>query len=91
MKLDVLDGFETIKVCVAYEINGVRVETLPEDLENVVPIYEELAGWESVVGCRKYDDLPATAKVYLAKLEEITQTKIGLISTSPDRNDTIIL
>ena len=91
MKLDVLDGFETIKVCVAYEINGVRVETLPEDLENVVPIYEELAGWESVVGCRKYDDLPDTAKVYLAKLEEITQTKIGLISTSPDRNDTIIL
>lgn len=91
MKLDVLDGFETIKVCVAYEIDGQRVETLPEDLENVTPIYEELEGWESVVGCRKFEDLPATAKAYIARLEELTQTKIGLISTSPDRNDTIIL
>ncbi len=91
MKLDVLDGFESIKVCVAYEINGKRVETLPEDLENVTPIYEELPGWESVVGCRQFDELPPTAKAYIARLEEITQTKIGLISTSPDRNDTILL
>lgn len=91
MKLDVLDGFSKIKICVAYEIEGKRVETLPEDLNNVTPIYEEMDGWESVVGCRKYDDLPQTAKAYLARLEEITGTKIGLISTSPDRNDTIIL
>ncbi|MBP6324406.1 MAG: adenylosuccinate synthase [Sulfurospirillum sp.] len=91
MKLDVLDGFESIKVCVAYEINGQRVETLPQDLDNVTPIYEELPGWDSVVGCRKFDDLPPTAKAYIARLEEITQTKVGLISTSPDRNDTIIL
>lgn len=91
MKLDVLDGFKTIKVCVAYEINGQRIETLPEDLEGVTPIYEELEGWESVVGCRKFEDLPPTAKAYIARLEELTQTKIGLISTSPDRNDTIIL
>ena len=91
MKLDVLDGFSKIKICVAYEINGKRVETLPEDLDNVTPIYEEMDGWESVVGCRNYDDLPSTAKAYIAKLEEITGTKVGLISTSPDRNDTIIL
>lgn len=91
MKLDVLDGFETIKVCVAYEINGKRVETLPEDLENITPIYEELSGWESVVGCRKFEDLPSSAKAYLKRLEVLTGTKIGLISTSPDRNDTIIL
>ncbi|MBV5278447.1 MAG: adenylosuccinate synthetase, partial [Campylobacteraceae bacterium] len=91
MKLDVLDGFPKIKICVAYEIEGKRVETLPEDLNNVTPIYEEMDGWDSVVGCRKYDDLPQTAKAYLARLEEITGTKIGLISTSPDRNDTIIL
>lgn len=91
MKLDVLDGFSKIKICVAYEIEGKRVETLPEDLNNVTPIYEEMEGWDSVVGCRKYDDLPQTAKAYLARLEEITGTKIGLISTSPDRNDTIIL
>lgn len=91
MKLDVLDGFPKIKICVAYEIDGKRVETLPEDLENVTPIYEEMEGWESVVGCRKFDDLPPTAKAYIARLEEITGTKVGLISTSPDRNDTIIL
>ena len=91
MKLDVLDGFESIKVCVAYEVNGQRVETLPQDLDNVTPIYEELPGWESVVGCRKFEDLPQTAKAYIARLEEITQTKVGLISTSPDRNDTILL
>ena len=91
MKLDVLDGFETIKVCVAYEVNGERVEMLPEDLDNLTPIYEEYPGWESVVGCRKFEDLPQQAKNYLKRLEELTGTKIGLISTSPDRNDTIIL
>ena len=91
MKLDVLDGFETIKVCVAYEVNGQRVETLPEDLDNVKPIYEELPGWESVVGRRKFEELPEAAKTYLKRLEVLTGTKIGLISTSPDRNDTIIL
>ncbi len=91
MKLDVLDGFEKIKICVAYEIEGKRVDTLPEDLETVTAIYEEMPGWQSVVGCRKYDDLPQNAKAYLARLEAITGTKIGLISTSPDRNDTIIL
>ncbi|QIR75555.1 adenylosuccinate synthase [Sulfurospirillum diekertiae] len=91
MKLDVLDGFETVKVCVAYEVNGQRVETLPQDLDNVKPIYEELPGWKSVVGCRKFEDLPEAAKTYLKRLEVLTGTKIGLISTSPDRNDTIIL
>lgn len=91
MKLDVLDGFAKIKICVAYEIDGKRVETLPENLDQAKPIYEEMDGWDSVVGCRKYDDLPATAKAYISRLEEITGTKVGLISTSPDRNDTIIL
>jgi len=91
MKLDVLDGFETIKVCVAYELDSQRIETLPQDLENVTPIYEELPGWESVVGCREFDALPPNAKAYLARLEALVGTKIGLVSTSPDRNDTIIL
>lgn len=90
MKLDVLDGFKTIKVCVAYKKEGKRIETLPEDLENVTPIYEELPGWESVVGCRSFEALPDTAKAYIKRLEELTQTKIRLISTSPDRNDTIL-
>ena len=91
MKLDVLDGFEKIKVCVAYEIDGKRTESMPEDLENIVPIYEELDGWDSVVGCRGFNSLPKEAKAYIKRLEEITGTRIGIISTSPDRNDTIIL
>ncbi|MDD3324461.1 MAG: adenylosuccinate synthase [Sulfurospirillaceae bacterium] len=91
MKLDVLDGFDTIKICVAYEIDGKRVETLPQDLNNIKPIYESMTGWDSVVGCRKYEDLPQSAKDYIRKLEEVTGTKVGIISTSPDRKDTILL
>ncbi len=90
MKLDVLDGFETIKVCVAYELNGEIIDYVPNDLENVKPIYEEIQGWESVVGCREFDKLPSEAKAYITKIEEVTKTKVGIISTSPEREDTII-
>jgi adenylosuccinate synthase len=91
MKLDVLDGFEKIKVCVAYEVDGKRVETMPSDLENITPIYEELPGWESVVGVREWDKLPKTAQAYIRYLEKVMGAKVGLISTSPDRNDTIFM
>ncbi len=91
MKLDVLDGFEKIKVCVAYEIDGKRTETFPGDLENIKPIYEELPGWESVVGARTWAELPPTAQSYIRRLEELMACKVGLISTSPDRNDTIFM
>lgn len=90
MKLDVLDGFETIKVCVAYELNGERIDYVPADLENVTPIYEEIKGWDSVVGCREFDALPIEAKDYINRIEELTKTKVGIISTSPEREDTII-
>ncbi len=90
MKLDVLDGFETIKICVAYELGGERIDYVPNDLENVKPIYEEIKGWESVVGCREFEKLPNEAKEYIAKIEEVTKTKVGIISTSPEREDTII-
>jgi len=90
MKLDVLDGFDKIKVCVAYEIDGKRVEEMPSFIEDVTPIYEELDGWDKVVGIREYDKLPENAKKYITRLEELTATAIGMISTSPDRNDTII-
>ena len=90
MKLDVLDGFSTIKVCVAYEINGERIDFVPENLDEVTPVYEEIAGWDSVVGCREYDALPDTAKAYIERIEELTKTKVGIISTSPEREDTII-
>jgi adenylosuccinate synthase len=91
MKLDVLDGFEEILVCVAYEVNGEQIDYMPLDLDNVTPIYKTFAGWDKTEGVRRFEDLPATAQTYLRALEEMTKTKIGMISTSPDRNDTILL
>lgn len=91
MKLDVLDGFAEVKMCVAYEYEGNEIDYMPSDIENVKPIYKTFAGWDKTEGVRTWDELPETAKTYLKFLEEITETKIGLISTSPDRNDTIIL
>ncbi len=91
MKLDVLDGFEEILVCVAYEINGEQIDYMPLDLDNVKPVYKIFEGWDKTEGVRHFEDLPQTAQTYLRALEEMTQTKIGIISTSPDRNDTILL
>ncbi len=91
MKLDVLDGFEKVKICVAYEIDGKRVDTLPQSLENITPIYEEFDGWSDSKGVSKYEELPANAKAYVDKIEELTGTKVGLISTGPQRDESIIL
>jgi len=90
MKLDVLDGFSKIKVCVAYEFNGQKIDYMPSNMEDVSAIYEEIDGWDSVVGIREYDDLPINAKKYIEKIEEITSVKVGIVSTSPERADTII-
>ena len=90
MKLDVLDGFDKIKVCVAYNYNGERIDYMPSNMDNVEAIYEEINGWDSVVGIRKYEDLPINAKKYIEKIEEITNVKVGIISTSPERDDTIL-
>ncbi|MEA1918423.1 MAG: adenylosuccinate synthase [Campylobacterota bacterium] len=91
MKLDVLDGFKEIKVCVAYELNGEAIDYLPSDLENVTPIYKTFKGWEKSEGARTFEELPVEAQDYVRMIEEITQTKVGMISTSPERNDTIIM
>ncbi|MDR1554483.1 MAG: adenylosuccinate synthase [Campylobacteraceae bacterium] len=91
MKLDVLDGFDKVKICIAYEREGKKYTTLPENLDDVKPIYEELDGWESVKGVRSYDELPDSAKKYIKRLEELTQTKVGVISTGAERGDTIVL
>ncbi|MCT7565248.1 adenylosuccinate synthase [Aliarcobacter butzleri] len=90
MKLDVLDGFSKIKVCVAYELDGERIDYMPSDMQNVKPIYEEIDGWDSVIGIQDFDKLPVNAKKYIEKIEEITSVKVGIISTSPERADTII-
>ena len=90
MKIDVLDGFPRIKICVAYDLNGERIDYMPSDLENVKPIYEEFDGWDKVEGIRDYDALPENAKRYIEKIEEVTSVKVGIVSTSPERADTII-
>lgn len=90
MKLDVLDGFDEVNVCVGYEVGGEVIDYMPLDLEQAKPVYRSFAGWEKTVGIREWDALPDTAKTYLLALEELTETKIGMVSTSPDRNDTII-
>ena len=94
-KLDVMDGMETVKICVAYELDGKEVTTPPvgaDRFEQCRPIFIELPGWsESTVGAKSYDDLPKNAKDYLRKVEELCETPIDIISTGPDREETIIL
>ena len=90
MKLDVLDGFEKIKICVSYELDGEIINYVPSSLDDVKPVYEEIDGWESVVGIRDYDSLPVNAKKYIEKIEEVTSVRVGIVSTSPERDDTII-
>jgi len=91
MKLDVLDGFEEVKVCVAYEIDGDMIDYFPGNLENVTPVYKSFKGWNNSVGARTLEELPVEAREYIEFIQEVTKTKVGIISTSPDREDTIIL
>jgi len=91
MKLDVLDGFEKIKICTAYEIDGKKTYDFPSSLENVQPVYEEVDGWGKLKGINKYEDLPKNAIKYIKKIEELVGTKVGIISTGPDRKETILL
>jgi len=94
-KLDVLDGLEEIKLCVAYKYDGVERPTPPtgaEALEQCEPVYESMPGWsESTVGVKQLDQLPENARAYLKRIEEVTGAPIDIISTGPDRNETIIL
>ena len=94
-KLDVLDELETIRICTGYSRDGEVLESLPigaEGLASVVPIYEEMPGWQcSTVGVRDFDALPPRAKAYLERLGELCGVPIAMISTGPDRQDTIIL
>jgi len=94
-KLDVLDGAETLKICVGYDIDGTISDILPvgaDELERCVPVYEELPGWmESTVGIKSYDKLPAAARAYLKRIESLAGVPIDIISTGPDREETIVL
>ena len=94
-KLDVLDELDEIKMCVAYEIDGKKMDYLPaafEDQLKVKPIYKKFKGWKSETkGIKKFDDLPKNAKIYINELENFIETRISSISTSPERNDTILI
>jgi adenylosuccinate synthase len=94
-KLDVLDGVEAVKICIGYEMDGKLSDILPvgaEELERCVPVYEEMAGWmESTVGVKSFAALPEAARAYLGRIEALTGVPIDLISTGPDRDETIVL
>jgi adenylosuccinate synthase len=94
-KLDVLDGLETLKIAVAYRYKGEEITIPPagaDSYESCEPIYIEMPGWqESTFGLKSYDELPETAKAYLAKIEALSGVAIDIISTGPDRAETIVL
>ena len=94
-KLDVMDGMETIKLCTGYEWDGQKSDILPvgaESLSECKPIYEELPGWTgTTVGIKRYEDLPENAKRYLKRIEEVCGAPVDIISTGPDRDETIVL
>ncbi len=94
-KLDVLDGFETLKICVGYELDGQRIAYLPiaaDHQARCIPVYEEMPGWsESTEGARSWADLPAEAIKYVRRVEELIGCPVALLSTSPEREDTILV
>ena len=95
-KLDVLDGLDTVKICIGYlDSKGNPIATMPYDADgwaDLKPIYEEMPGWaESTVGAQSLNDLPANARAYIRRLEELVKAPIDIISTGPDRVETIVL
>jgi adenylosuccinate synthase len=94
-KLDVLDELEEIKMCIEYELEGKKMNYLPaavEDQIKIKPIYKIFPGWKSSTsGIKNFDELPSNAKKYISAVEDFIGTKISSISTSPEREDTILL
>ena len=94
-KLDVLDGLDELKVCTGYKVDGKTLDILPYGAESIAactPIYESHPGWsESTLGVQQFDKLPKNAQNYLRRIEELVGTRVALVSTGPDRNETIVL
>ena len=94
-KLDVLDGFETLKICTGYNLDGEVLDYLPtaaDQPESCTPVYEERPGWsESTEGARSWNDLPANAVKYVRRVEELIGCPVAMLSTSPEREDTILV
>ena len=94
-KLDVLDGLSELLLCTGYELDGEKVDILPmgaDDIERCKPIYESIAGWsDSTVGVTQFDELPTNARLYLQRIEQVTGVPIHMVSTGPDREQTILM
>jgi len=94
-KLDVLDNIDNIKICIAYELDGTQTINPPftsEGFERAKPVYIEMPGWKtSTIGTKSYDALPKNAQDYIKKIEELTEVSIDIISTGPDRDETLVL
>ena len=94
-KLDVLDGFKTLKICVGYDLDGVLLDYLPTAANQQArckPIYEEMDGWDDITaGARSWADLPGAAIKYVRRIEELIQCPVAMLSTSPEREDTILV
>ncbi len=93
MKSDVLDTFDTIKVCVGYELNGERIDYFPFEAtdDNIRPIYREFKGWKTdITGCRTYEELPQELKDYITFIETETGIPVGIVSVGPNRDETIV-
>jgi len=94
-KLDVLDGLEEMKICIGYKLDGQFTDILPvgaDDLERCEPVYESMPGWtDSTVGVKALDGLPADARAYIKRMEEVCGVPVDMISTGPDREETIVL
>ena len=92
-KLDVLSGLERVPICVAYEIDGRRVDDMPmtqSDLHHAVPVYEEMPGWfEDLSPFRAFAELPAAARAYVERIEELTGAPVSAIGVGPGRNETV--
>src|ERR1700754_4549932 len=94
-KLDILDGFETLQICTGYTIDGEEYDHLPAATQlqaKAKPVYETIEGWsESTRGARSWAQLPATAIKYIRRIEELIEAPVALLSTSPERDDTILV
>jgi len=94
-KLDILDGFDEIKVCVGYRLDGHVIDYLPASesaQKRLEPVYEAVPGWKgSTAGARSWADLPAEAVKYVRRVEELIGAPVALLSTSPERDDTILV
>lgn len=94
-KLDVMDGIETINLCTGYMLDGQKIDILPvgaEEIARCEPVYEQMPGWtESTFGVKRWEDLPANARAYMERIAEVCEAPVDIISTGPDREETIVL